>query len=392
MEIAERAQALAVKIRKHKASIETEEATKNAFVMPFIGTVLGYDVFDPNEVIPEFTADVGTKKGEKIDYAIVHNGQVQVLVEVKKINDPLRIEHASQLFRYFAVTNARIAILTNGETYEFYTDLDAANRMDSKPFLVLDFSDIDGTLLPELAKLTKESFNLDSVISAAGELKYIGQLKRILAAQFKEPEDEWVRFLTTRVYEGSFTQRIRDQFVPLVNKAAYQFLNEQVNDRLKNALGDPDSYVSVSNSTAGPEEQAEPKPDRSELIGDANPGARSGDTITTEEELEGYRIVRAIVCSEVPIARILARDTKTYFGVLLDDNNRKPIARLWFNRSKKYLGIFDENKTETRIIINDVEDIYQHADKLRQTVSRYLKNSVLANAPLGLTVTEISSA
>jgi hypothetical protein len=264
--------------------------------------------------------------------------------------------------------------------------------MDSKPFLVLDFSDIDGTLLPELAKLTKESFNLDSVISAAGELKYIGQLKRILAAQFKEPEDEWVRFLTTRVYEGSFTQRIRDQFVPLVNKAAYQFLNEQVNERLKNALGDPDSYVSVSNSTAGPEEQAEPKPDRSELIGDANPGARSGDTITTEEELEGYRIVRAIVCSEVPIARILARDTKTYFGVLLDDNNRKPIARLWFNRSKKYLGIFDENKTETRIIINDVEDIYQHADKLRQTVSRYLKNSVLANAPLGLTVTEISSA
>jgi hypothetical protein len=222
MEIAERAQALAVKIRKHKASIETEEATKNAFVMPFIGTVLGYDVFDPNEVIPEFTADVGTKKGEKIDYAIVHNGQVQVLVEVKKINDPLRIEHASQLFRYFAVTNARIAILTNGETYEFYTDLDAANRMDSKPFLVLDFSDIDGTLLPELAKLTKESFNLDSVISAAGELKYIGQLKRILAAQFKEPEDEWVRFLTTRVYEGSFTQRIRDQFVPLVNKAAYR--------------------------------------------------------------------------------------------------------------------------------------------------------------------------
>src|SRR5437660_1900530 len=85
MEMAERAQSLALKIRKHKVSIETEEATKNAFVMPFIGTVLGYDVFDPNEVIPEFTADVGTKKGEKIDYAIVHNGQAQLLVEVKKV-------------------------------------------------------------------------------------------------------------------------------------------------------------------------------------------------------------------------------------------------------------------------------------------------------------------
>jgi hypothetical protein len=364
MDIAERAQALALKIRKHKEGIETEEATKNAFVMPFISTVLGYDVFNPAEVIPEFTADVGTKRGEKVDYAIVHNGQVQVLVEAKKINDPLRIEHASQLFRYFAVTNARIAVLTNGQVYQFYTDLDAPNRMDAKPFLVLDFADIDETLLPELAKLTKEAFDLDSVISAAGELKYIGQLKRILAAQFKQPEDDWVKFLTTRVYEGAFTQRVREQFGPLVNKATRQFLNEQVNDRLKSALGGPDAYVSVSSGSAS---QADPAVAESPDREDGN-----GDLVTTEEELEGYRIVRAIVCGEVPAARVAARDTKTYFGVLLDDNNRKPIARLWFNRSKKYLGIFDENKTETRIPLSSVEEIYAHADHLRRTVARYL--------------------
>jgi len=364
MDIAERAQALALKIRKHKDSIATEEATKNAFVMPFISTVLGYDVFNPAEVIPEFTADVGTKRGEKIDYAIAHDGQVQLLVEAKKIKEPLRVEHASQLFRYFSATKARIAILTNGEVYEFYTDLDAPNLMDSKPFLVLDFSDIDDTLLPELAKLTKESFDLDSVISAAGELKYIGQLKRILAAQFKQPEDEWVKFLTTRVYDGSFTQRVRDQFAPLVDKAARQFLNEQVNDRLKSALGGPDSFVSVSNSTP-----QQPEAEQTQVLKaeDSN-----GEVVTTEEEIEGYRIVRAIACAEVSTARIAARDTKTYFGVLLDDNNRKPIARLWFNRSQKYLGIFDENKVETRLPINSVEDIYTHADHLRRTVARYL--------------------
>jgi hypothetical protein len=370
MDIAERAQALALKIRKHKEGIETEEATKNAFVMPFISTVLGYDVFNPAEVIPEFTADVGTKRGEKIDYAIVHNGQVQVLVEAKKINDPLRIEHASQLFRYFAVTNARIAVLTNGQVYQFYTDLDAPNRMDEKPFLVLDFADIDETLLPELAKLTKEAFDLDSVISAAGELKYIGQLKRILAAQFKEPEDDWVKFLTTRVYEGAFTQRVREQFGPLVRKAARQFLNEQVNDRLKSALGAPDAYVSVSSGTSP---QPEPAAAESSDREDGN-----GDLVTTEEELEGYRIVRAIVCGEVPAARVAPRDTKTYFGVLLDDNNRKPIARLWFNRSKKYLGVFDENKVETRIPLSSVEDIYTHAAHLRRTVTRYLTASPVA--------------
>lgn len=362
MDIAERTQALALKIRKQKASIETEEATKNAFVMPFISTVLGYDVFNPAEVIPEFTADVGLKKGEKIDYAVAHDGKIQLLVEVKKVNDPLRIEHASQLFRYFAVTNARIAILTNGEVYQFYTDLDAPNRMDAKPFLVLDFSALDETLLPELSKLTKESFDLDSVISAAGELKYIGQLKRVLAAQFKEPEDDWVRLLTNRVYDGAFTQRVREQFVPLVTKAARQFLNEQVNDRLKNALGGPDAYVSVSkDAEAVPEEEAAA----------AAPEVR-GDIVTTDEEVEGYRIVRAIVCSEVPVSRVVARDTKTYCGILLDDNNRKPIARLWLNRSKKYLGVFDENKVETRIPIEDVQEIYQHAEYLRMTVSRYL--------------------
>jgi hypothetical protein len=355
MDIAERTQTLALKIRKQKATIETEEATKNAFVMPFISTVLGYDVFNPAEVIPEFTADVGLKKGEKIDYAVVHDGVVQLLVEVKKINDPLRIEHASQLFRYFAVTNARIAILTNGEVYQFYTDLDAPNRMDAKPFLVLDFATLDETLLPELAKLTKESFDLDSVISAAGELKYIGQLKRVLAAQFKQPEDDWVRFLTTRVYDGSFTQRVREQFVPLVTKAARQFLTEQVNDRLKSALGGPDSYVSVA--------EVEPPPL------DETP---AGELVTTDEEIEGYRIVRAIVCSEVAVSRVVMRDTKTYCGVLLDDNNRKPIARLWLNRSRKYLGVFDENKVETRVPIDDLDGIYQHAEHLRRTVARYL--------------------
>ena len=143
---------------------------------------------------------------------------------------------ASQLFRYFAVTNARVAILTNGETYEFYTDLDNPNRMDKKPFLVLDLTAVDETLLPEVAKLTKESFDLDSVVSAAGELKYIGQIKRMLAAEFKEPSGEFVRLFAAQIYPGRFTQRIREELSPLVIKATTQFLNEQVRGRLNTAL------------------------------------------------------------------------------------------------------------------------------------------------------------
>ncbi|PXY27922.1 type I restriction endonuclease [Prauserella muralis] len=374
MGITERVAELSAKLKQQKGSIETEEATKNAFVMPFIGRVLGYDVFNPAEVIPEFTADVGTKRGEKIDYALVHDGQVQMLIEAKKVTEPLRLEHASQLFRYFSVTNARIAILTNGQTWEFYTDLDEPNKMDSKPFLVLDLSAVDRTLLPELAKLTRESFDLDSVISAAGELKYIGAIKRALGAEFKEPSEEWVRFLAGRVYGGrNITQRVREQFHPLVQKAAHQFLTEQVNDRLKTALGSGEAEQDVTELAAAaqaPGQDAAPlaEPEGAQL-------ERTRDVVTTEDELDAYRVVRAIACSEVPADRIFGRDTKTYFGVLLDDNNRKPVARLWFNRSRRYLGVFDENKVETRIPIERAEDIYAHADRLRKTVAGYLSKA-----------------
>ncbi|TDP90565.1 type I restriction endonuclease [Labedaea rhizosphaerae] len=378
MAIGDRVAELSAKLATQRAVIETEEATKNAFVMPFIGRVLGYDVFNPSEVIPEFTADLGTKKGEKIDYALVHGGAVQILIETKKITEPLRWEHASQLYRYFSVTNARVAILTNGQFWEFYTDLDEPNRMDAKPFLVLDLAAVDRTLLPELAKLTRESFDLDSVLNAAGELKYIGEIKRTLAAEFREPSEEWVRYLGVRVFSGkNFTRQVREQFAPLVEKAAHQFLTEQVNARLKTALG-PDAALDAT-TPAEPQILAPTPPVPAQ---DVTPEAT--DVVTTEDELEGFRIVRAIVCSEVPASRIASRDAKTYFGILLDDNNRKPIARLWFNRSQRYLGVFDEDKNETRLPINDITDIYAHADQLRKTVAGYVRPAIPpASVPMG---------
>jgi hypothetical protein len=363
MEFTELLAAIALKVRNQRDAIQTEEGTKNAFVMPFISTILGYDVFNPLEVVPEFTADVGIKKGEKIDYAIMRDGEVQILMECKKSTEPLKIENASQLYRYFAVTNARIAVLTNGQVYQFYTDLDAPNRMDDKPFLVLDLLDIDETLIPELRKLTKDVFDLESIISAAGELKYVGQIKRTIASQFKEPEEEWVKFFTSRVYEGSLTQKVREQFAPLVAKAAKQFLNDQVNDRLKTALGS-------ANFTAAVVEQGEGAVTSQPAA--ASDLDRDTELDTTLEELEGYQIVKAIACSEVKPQRVVHRDGKSYFAILLDDNNRKPIARLHFNGKKqKFIGLFDENKVETRHPIESLDSIYQHATHIREAVRVY---------------------
>lgn len=360
MEFLEKLTSLASKVRLQGAAIQTEEATKNAFVMPFINTVLGYDVFDPQEVTPEFVCDVGTKKGEKIDYAIMKDGEVQILIECKKIGESLSINHASQLFRYFHVTSARISILTNGQVYRFFTDLDAPNKMDEKPFLELDLLDIDEYSVPELIKLTKSAFDVDSIISAAGELKYVSQLKKLIGAQVSKPEDDFVKFFASRVYEGVITQKVREQFFELTRKALAQFLNDQINERLKSAMSGAIQPTLTSLSVA-----SSTNPDIQEQ------NEAEDKILTTLEELEGYHIVRAVVRSVVDAKRIVQRDTQSYFGILLDDNNRKPICRLHFNRSQKYLGVFDEEKNETRHAISSIDEIYEYADQLKKTVGYY---------------------
>ncbi|WP_346806980.1 type I restriction enzyme HsdR N-terminal domain-containing protein [Enterobacter chuandaensis] len=357
MEFTERLNALSNKIKQQIDVINTEEGTKTAFVMPFIHNVLGYDVFDPSEVTPEFVCDIGTKKGEKIDYAIMKNNDVQILIECKKIGEPLNINHASQLFRYFHVTNARISILTNGRNYKFFTDLDAPNKMDEKPFLEVDLLDIDENIIPELKKLTKSSFDLESIINAAGELKYVSQIKKILHSQLNNPEDDFVKFFASRVYDGILTQKVRDSFLNLTKKASSQYINDQVNERLKSAITGITPVITETSNEPSHIEEEDHKDE--------------SDVITTLEELEGYHVVKAITRAVLEASRITHRDTKSYFGILVDDNNRKPICRLHFNRTQKYIGLFDIEKNETRHPISTVDDIYSFADILKATAALY---------------------
>lgn len=359
MEILDELNALAAKIKQQSLLIQTEEATKSALVMPFISKVLGYDVFNPTEVIPEFICDVGTKKGEKIDYAIVRDDEIQMLVECKKIGDSLNIKHASQLFRYFHVTTARISILTNGQVYKFFTDLDAPNKMDEKPFLELDLLNIDEHVVPELLKLTRSAFDVESIVNAAGELKYVSQIKKIISAQFQNPEDDFVKLVGSRVYEGVFTQKVKELFFVLTKKAASQWLNDQVNERLKSAISGSVTTKSEKDSNGLLNEGDTPQPEDDDGI------------ITTAEEIEGFHIVKSIIRKHISSERISYRDTRSYFGILIDDNNRKPICRLHLNRSQKYLSLFDANKVETRHPITTLDEIYDFTETLVETALRY---------------------
>lgn len=362
MDFTEQLQSLSKKIAQQSSMITTEEATKNAFVMPFLNRVLGYDVFDPTEVIPEFTADTGIKKGEKVDYAILKDGQVQILVECKKYSEKLSAKHSGQLFRYFSVTNARIGILTNGAQYEFYTDLDAPNKMDEKPFLTLDLEDIDEHVVPEVLKLTKNAFDVESVVDAAGELKYLSQIKKILAEQFSSPEEDFVRFFASRTYDGVLTAKVKQSFTDITQKALSQFLNDSINARLKSAIG---SSVNTSTITSTLE-SGQLSSSETEYSSE-----EKSKVDTTLEEMEGFNVVKAILRQQFDVTRIAARDTQSYFGVLLDDNNRKPLCRLHFNTKQKYIGLFDSDKKETRHPIASIDDIFSFSEQLLTTTAVY---------------------
>ncbi|MGU5626123.1 hypothetical protein [Aeromonas caviae] len=229
--------------------------------------------------------------------------------------------------------------MTNGAQYEFYTDLDAPNKMDEKPFLTLDLEDIDEHVVPEVLKLTKTSFDVESVVDAAGELKYLSQIKKLLAEQFGAPEEDFVKFFASRIYDGVLTARVKQSFTDITKKALSQFLNDSINARLKSAIGS-----GLSTSTAQPISEAEQSIENNE----SGNSQEKSKVETTIEEMEAFNIVKAILRQKFDVSRIAPRDTQSYFGVLLDDNNRKPLCRLHFNSKQKYLGLFDEEKKETR--------------------------------------------
>src|SRR5260221_2411603 len=237
MDFTDKIAALAQRITKQKVTIETEEATKNAFIMPFL-SALGYDVFDPHVVVPEFTADVGVKKGEKVDYAIKLAGKVIMLIECKPCKCLLSTQHMSQLYRYFSVTEARFGILTNGIVYWFFTDLEQPNKMDAKPFFEFDMLNYRPAQVDELKKFANTNFDITSILETASDLKYGSLLMREIANEIDAPSDEVMRLLIGRIYDGKQTANVLAKFGPLVQKAMKDTVRELVNLRLSSAMDD----------------------------------------------------------------------------------------------------------------------------------------------------------
>lgn len=332
-----------------KDTITTEESTKMSLVVPLF-QLLGYDVFNPNEFCPEYIADVGIKKGEKVDYAILENGQPNILVECKSCSEQLD-KHSSQLFRYFGTSPAKFGILTNGIVYRFYTDLEESNKMDLVPFLEIDMTNLKDSSINELKKFCKDNFDKDKIFSTAEELKYSSQIKNILTKQFESPTEDFVRFILANIYDGQKNQRIIEKFTPVVKRAFSSFVNEIVNSKISSALAD--DYDK--------DEESEPEI--------KEPASK---IVTTEDEIESFYIIRGLLAGIVPVEDIVHRDTESYFGILYKDNNRKPICRLNLDARNKQLLIPDANKKFERIYIDSLNDLYKYKNRLIEVVKRYM--------------------
>jgi hypothetical protein len=343
------------KVSGLKDQISTEEATKNAFVMPFI-QILGYDIFNPTEVIPEHVCDIGTKKGEKVDYVIKNNDEPIFIIECKHWRESADA-HNSQLHRYYHVSKTRFGILTNGIIYNFYTDLEKPNIMDEKPFFTINIEDLKDSSIKILESFTKKDYNLESILDSAEALKYIKAIRKEFEKEIESPSDEIVKLLVGRFFEKPMTANRMLSFKEYTKKALATSINESISFRLKSALN-------INEQIEKQEEDI-----KTSLPIDENNDSK---IVTTEEELEGFQIVKAIMREKIPAARIAYRDTLSYFGILLDDNNRKPLCRLHFNTANKYIETFHNGKDAgEKVLLNNLDEIYNFREELHKTLENY---------------------
>ena len=345
----------AVEASKRKKQCATEEATKMALIVPFF-KILGYDVYNPEEVVPEYTAAVpGVKKDEKVDYAIIIDEQPVILIEAKRYGENLE-NHSAQLFKYFNATAAKFGILTDGVIYRFYTDLNKDNIMDQTPFLEFDLSNLRESTIGEVKKFHKDTFDADGVFSNASELKYTNAIKDFFAAQLNEPTVDFVKYILSEVYSGIRTQAAIERFGPTVKDALNDLINEMMTDKISAAL-----RKDVSQSQ--PEGKVE---DYDESLEEED--AEANELLPTEEEMQCYYIVKALLGKVLPLERITYKKTENYFKIKLDGKVTKWICRIYIKERVRYLQIPDGDKKAIRYNFQDVNELYALEDKIIERI------------------------
>lgn len=360
----EELQKLSIQIKERKEYITNEEMTKQSLIIPFV-QILGFDVFNPLEVRPEYVADFGKKKGEKVDYALFKDNCPIIFVEAKSVNENL-LNHDAQLARYFnAATDVKLAVLTNGIEYKFFTDLNANNVMDDSPFLDINFLQLKDMDIENLSKLRKDAFDKDSFITYAEELVYTSVLNDNLKNLLKNPSDEFIRFIIKDFSETRVTSNVIERFRPLVKKA----ISNAVLDIVSKGLYQDEAAAAVK-------VEADTTQNNAELnLEDEVNLPRKKNIVTTMDEMKAFEIIKHLLESEnKEIGTINYKDTTNYFSIYvgsvtrwfarlnLDAGNKNIMFKLPVDKVKVLSEDFKveaapKGIAESRVYINDLNDL-----------------------------------
>ncbi|QDA55684.1 restriction endonuclease [Sutterella faecalis] len=346
------------------SNLLTEEATKTSLILPFI-QLLGFDIFNPTEVVPEYQAEAGVKKDQRVDYALQKNNKPIILIEAKSYSTELGPEHEDQLRRYFPfVKSASIGILTNGHKYKFFTDLEARNMMDEKPYMEFDIENPSLDLIPKIQELRKDRFDDEKAVRIAEQLKYTGQFKQLLAKQLDAPDEDFVRFFASQVWSGKINQSAKDKLTPLLKDAFKQFIEDRIAARLKKAAEDEEAEKKPITDAETPTAES------SVVADDSDDGV-----VTTDDEKLGYSIIQAVSAAVIDPSRIFIRDNKSYCAILLDNSRKKTIVRLYFKKDSLKVDFQGVKKDDPMVELEKVSDLYSYSDDIVSIISGYLNKN-----------------
>jgi hypothetical protein len=321
-------------VRKKADHVVGEQATKMALIVPFF-SALGYDVFDPTEVMPEYIADFATKgRGllKKVDYALAINGTIVMLVEAKARGQKAET-HDGQIRYYFnGLVTTRVGVVTNGIEYRFFTDLRDRNVMDEEPFFTFNVLDYDSKELDNLKFFHRDNFDTSAISRQAEDMVYVKGMTQLIGGFLRSPSKEFMRFLLKEIgdvsplykIEGQINDKRINRFEPIIKKSIQISLVELMTRSLTQEMGQPI------------EEEKVTKPDEIEEIEEEVGQTSDGSKVeTTSEELEAFEKIKAIAAtSKFFQLEVKYKDVAAYFGVHVG-NSTWWFLRLYLAQTKK---------------------------------------------------------
>ncbi len=300
----------------------TNEAQTRKFLIEPFFFMLNYE---SNNLIPEYNADFGDRVSQKIDYAILLNKKDTILVEAKKYNSKLTDREAGQLNGYFSNTkNSKIAVLTNGIEYRFYSDIIEPNIIDSKPFFTFSLINYSEKDLETLIKFDKRYIKIIEIVKSAQETVFNESFENAFFKEMNAPSKELLKIIHKNMtFTSKFNEETQGKMINMINSSFLKCMYDKM------------VLFEASSNSQG--------------------------VITTELEIQAYHTIRTILIQNKKITkeRIAYRDFKSFFNISVDDSTKKVICKLAFNDKSMKLSI-DTNE----YILEHIDDLLKYKTEL----------------------------